>query len=209
MEAPNWPGVYVLENAVTGECYIGSSVNLADRWQRHTQRLAENRHENERLQRAWAKYGPDAFSFSTIAYEADLEKRIDLEQFWMDDYRKRGIGLYNLSPTAGSPRGWKHSPEIRSRIGEAARAAWANGAHSRRFTGLRHKPETIVLMRRAAAQRKGGRNSQYGSFWACNDQTGENKKIRVADVLPDGWRRGRIIGVTPVGVGTDPENQRV
>ena len=40
----------------------------------------------------------------------------------------------------------------------------------------------------------GTKNSQYGTIWITNDL--ENKKIRKNEVIPEGWRQGRINGNT-------------
>jgi hypothetical protein len=38
----------------------------------------------------------------------------------------------------------------------------------------------------------GTKNSQYGTIWVTNDL--ENKKIRKNEVIPEGWRQGRVNG---------------
>ena len=63
-------GIYKIINKINGKYYVGSSVNIKDypnnRWSRHIADLNANRHHNDYLQRAWNKYGQDAFEFIII-----------------------------------------------------------------------------------------------------------------------------------------------
>lgn len=38
---------------------------------------------------------------------------------------------------------------------------------------------------------KGNKNSQYGTMWITNEIS--NRKIKKDDVIPEGWRKGRVI----------------
>ena len=38
----------------------------------------------------------------------------------------------------------------------------------------------------------GKRNPNYGTMWICNDLTKENRMIKKTDIIPEGWRTGRI-----------------
>jgi len=60
------------------------------------------------------------------------------------------------------------------------------------FTGRTHKSESIEKIKAAAKNRGIGKtNSQYGTCWITNET--ENKKINRTDIIPDGWRLGRVI----------------
>lgn len=60
-------GIYKINNTVVSNAYyLGSSMDIDDRWTVHRWALRNNRHENSRLQRAWNKYGESAFSFEII-----------------------------------------------------------------------------------------------------------------------------------------------
>lgn len=107
-------GIYKIENLVNGKIYIGSSVDISERWHRHSTDLRTNRHGNDYLQNAWNKHGEDNFKFEIIEYINDISILINREQYWIDQLNacKRSIG-YNLSPTAGSPYGFKHTDETK------------------------------------------------------------------------------------------------
>ena len=61
--------------------YIGCTINIQTRWREHKQTLKLNKHVNRYLQRAWNKYGKDAFKFERveICEESELLKR---EHYW-------------------------------------------------------------------------------------------------------------------------------
>jgi group I intron endonuclease len=110
-------GIYAILNKKNGKRYIGSSVSsVRIRFHCHIISLENGSHYNKHLQKAWNKYKPKAFRL--ILLEAcssnDCIKR---EQHWIDHYdasnRKYG---YNLSPTAGSRYGMRHSDESRLKI---------------------------------------------------------------------------------------------
>jgi hypothetical protein len=62
------------------------------------------------------------------------------------------------------------------------------------FIGRQHTEETIQKMKNSKKEQgKGVTNSQYGTCWITNEQ--ENIKIRKGDLIPNGWRLGRIMKV--------------
>lgn len=90
-------GIYLITNFINGKRYVGSSDDIHARWLNHKSELRRNKHGNSYLQRAWIKYGEDAFIWQIIEYvlePADLLKR---EAFWIKEYKsdERAYG-YNL-----------------------------------------------------------------------------------------------------------------
>jgi len=109
----NNAGVYMILNTQNGKRYVGSSVDLAHRWQRHTWELAQGVHGNYRLQKAWAFYGEDAFEFSVLEYVAANKKDLlGREQHYIDTICPE----YNILRVAGSNLGFRHSRETRRRL---------------------------------------------------------------------------------------------
>ena len=82
-------GVYQIKNTDNGKSYIGSSMRLERRLSEHKSRLRHNKHGNRHLQRAWNKYGKDAFEFEVLA---ELDTDIDILRLIERMY------LYNLEP---------------------------------------------------------------------------------------------------------------
>jgi hypothetical protein len=114
-------GVYQIRNKINGHCYVGSAINIGKRWLEHTSELNRNKHGNRHLQFAWNKYGAGAFEFS-ILETCFFFALISEEQVWIDKLKPK----YNLSPTAGSSLGVKHTAETRARMAEANRGKTAS-----------------------------------------------------------------------------------
>ena len=62
----NQCGVYLIKNKITGDCYVGSSVNIYKRSSGHKSKLLANKHSNQHLQNAINKYGIENFCFEIL-----------------------------------------------------------------------------------------------------------------------------------------------
>lgn len=111
-------GIYMIENLINGRLYIGSATNIDKRWKAHRRVLQRQKHENSHLQRAWNKYGSESFAFRFVE-TVEPEQLIAREQEYLDAYWSKG--LYNISPTAGSPLGVKHPIATRNKMSEAGK----------------------------------------------------------------------------------------
>jgi group I intron endonuclease len=86
-------GVYQIKNTLTGKIFIGSSVDVNARINRHKAGFAFlDSHEMPALIADVKKYGADAFTFEVLEtlegeYDSDAELREDLkllEQMWLE-----------------------------------------------------------------------------------------------------------------------------
>lgn len=109
-------GVYRIIHTDTGRCYVGSSVTLRARFKHHRTMLRAGKHGNPHLQRAWNKYGEDKFQFKVDLHCAP-EMVLFYEQLLIDGLKPE----FNISPTAGSAFGHRHSEEVRKTMGRAQR----------------------------------------------------------------------------------------
>ena len=98
-------GVYMFFNLINGNCYIGSSVNLARRFRVHMSSVNSTKLP---LPLAINKYGPNNFVFLILQYcNREVDICVGLEQHYIDLYKPK----YNILKIAGSSQGFKHSPE--------------------------------------------------------------------------------------------------
>jgi group I intron endonuclease len=76
--------------------YIGSSKNLKERREEHFSYLRKNKHDNDHLQKAFNKYGEQAFKWEILKYCKE-DQRIEKEQFYINKYNtfNRDCG-YNI-----------------------------------------------------------------------------------------------------------------
>lgn len=100
---PRVSGIYQIRCVPTGKIYVGSAVNLRERWYRHRRALGRGKHVNCYLQQAWDKYGEENFEFIVLEY-VERGGLLAAEQIWMDksDCTNREKG-FNIFDTAGSP----------------------------------------------------------------------------------------------------------
>jgi group I intron endonuclease len=100
---PRTSGVCRICCSATGKIYVGSTVNLRERWYRHRWRLRSGSHCNSHLRQAWNRYGEGRFEI-TVLELVDAPDLLRAEQEWIDRTRSwdRKIG-FNLYKTAGSP----------------------------------------------------------------------------------------------------------
>ncbi len=115
-DIPNVPGIYCITCTVTSKFYIGSSINLHQRQYNHFRELQRNEHDNQYMQRAWNKYGSDAFIFEVLELVLVPEMLTTREQHWLDTLKPFGNKGFNMTPIAGSTLGRKFSPEAKEKI---------------------------------------------------------------------------------------------
>jgi len=87
-------GIYKIVNKINNNLYIGSSKRLKRRWYIHKGQLRKNKHHSIYLQRAWNKYGEQAFEFIIIEETENLFER---EQHWIDTLKPQ----YNVGSVGG------------------------------------------------------------------------------------------------------------
>src|SRR5690554_4932287 len=105
-------GIYEIVKLVNGKRYVGSAVEVAQRWRQHQCELRKGRH-NPHQQNAWNKHGAEAFGFRVIELVADKADLIGREQHYLDTIKPE----YNWAKVAGSNLGITWSAETKARMG--------------------------------------------------------------------------------------------
>lgn len=120
-------GIYTITNTIRNRFYLGSSVDIYERFNAHKRHLQNNKHCNQHLQNAWTKYGKDAFLFQ-LEMEIPVDELRAVEQLFLNFQQSYPGFYYNISIDAECPtRGRKCSEETKRRM-------------SLSRTGLRRKP---------------------------------------------------------------------
>lgn len=95
--------IYRITNKVTGQHYIGQTVDINRRKRTHFNSLKRQDHDNPKLQASWNKYGEDNFEFESWEFQIDnLEQLNELECSYIDKYDGLTMG-FNLVPGGGKP----------------------------------------------------------------------------------------------------------
>lgn len=74
------PGIYLLRNTTTGQCYIGQATDLKRRIASHFNVLKARRHPNALLQKSYDEYGRMVFEWE-ILEKCQLSSTIDICQW--------------------------------------------------------------------------------------------------------------------------------
>ena len=84
-------GVYEIVNTITGDCYIGSSVDLERRKQEHFRESTWRKRPNSHLYKDMKQYGKDNFLFKPI-WLCNLDELKKYEQIAIEKYKPK----YNI-----------------------------------------------------------------------------------------------------------------
>lgn len=77
--------VYAIINSVNNKRYVGSTFNIKERWKYHSYLLKKGKHHSIALQRAYNKYGENAFRFEVLENDIEIRNLIKREQFYIDE----------------------------------------------------------------------------------------------------------------------------
>ena len=105
-------GVYQIQNTVNGKCYVGSSIDIDRRRKSHFSMLARGTHHSIKLARAYAKYGPTAFTFDVLE-TCEPTDNIAREEHWINLKNSARAG-YNVRTVPNSSLGVRWSDESKA-----------------------------------------------------------------------------------------------
>lgn len=175
-------GIYKITSNVDGKIYIGSSINITNRWKAHIKKLKENTHHSRYFQNAWNKHGSDNFIFERIENVKDKNKLLEREQYYLDKLTPfanldRG---YNINPMAGSNLGVKYSEESKKKMSSWIRTPEMVAKISKANKGQKRSLETRKLISNIRKKQSQGPNYINGNsnkIYQYNFDTGELIRI--------------------------------
>lgn len=206
--------IYLIWNRTSDKYYVGqTSKEVKIRWTKHKSGLRCVRHGNSHLQRAWDKYGQDAFEFYVLDIvetkaEADAMERA-LKKWFSDlgicynicdggegrtgplseeTKRKISAALKGRKP---ANLGTLHSPEVRKKAAEANRSEEYREKLRIARTGKKQSPETIEKRR---AKQLGSKRSEEArkrmSGRPCSEETREKiSRVQKGRIISEEHRR--------------------
>lgn len=92
-------GVYCIRNIVTGQCYVGSSLWIEDRFKEHRRAIETKSSRHPRLREASEVYGIDDFEFEILQTFSHPHDLIKAENRWIGKLDSHRAG-YNHNPRA-------------------------------------------------------------------------------------------------------------
>lgn len=86
-------GIYKITNILTGDIYIGQSVNVADRWKNHIKcGLGIDASATNKLYNNMQEYGVWNFTFELLQ-KCSRDKLNEKERFWIEMYQSNKVGM--------------------------------------------------------------------------------------------------------------------
>ena len=113
-------GVYGIRCCTSGYVYVGSAVDIEQRFKHHRRTLRENICVNKVLQFAWNIFGEANFAFEVL--EVCVGEQLELREAF---HAERAENLFNLGKVVRRPKGM--TPEGRLRCSEAAKRGHQEG----------------------------------------------------------------------------------
>jgi hypothetical protein len=89
-------GVCKLENIVTREIYVGSSLSLQNKLMTLYTALARGQHKYAPLQESWMRHGPQSFRFSVLELVKDRYAVELCEAKWLNELNAQSIEGKNI-----------------------------------------------------------------------------------------------------------------
>jgi len=122
-------GVYQIRNILDNKIYIGSTINLRKRKNRHFSMLKLNNHYNIHLQRAYNKYGKENFVFETLitCHKAVL---VWYEQQFVDKWKPD----YNIREKVDTNLRVKRTSKFKKNVGNFFRGRPISEKHKRNIS---------------------------------------------------------------------------
>lgn len=135
-------GVYMIRNVYNKRTYVGSSIQIRERWRQHRRRLRAGDHHSRALQNAWNSYGESAFEFFVIGrYDQAVIKEV--EQYWIQNSQS----YYNVDKSARGRRRCEQVPDARVKISESVKSLWANPVfRDKTINAMRNAPPRGVTV---------------------------------------------------------------
>lgn len=126
MDVPRTAGIYMIENLITNQKYIGGTSNIRRRFRQHYKMLNTKTHFNYNLQNSWDECSFNDFEFKLIE-SCNEEKIKEREQYYIDFYDASNIEFgFNIAPFSDSTKGVVKTEEFKQKISEATKLAMAN-----------------------------------------------------------------------------------
>ena len=148
-------GIYKIINTVDEKYYVGSSINVKKRINRHFDQLRKGKHHNIKLQRAYDKYGAENFK-SICVEEVESDLRLTQEQLYLDVCKLNKESNYNISYVAQSPKGYRHNEFTKNKIRRSLKGRVRSKDFRVRISnGLKGKSKTPDHCRNMSISQKG------------------------------------------------------
>lgn len=150
--------IYQIKCIINDKVYIGSSIDLKNRWKCHRHHLRAGTHHSITLQLAWKTYGESKFIISTLE-SCSVQEQYAREKHWIDKMQAASIEHgFNICPNPKTREGLPHTAETKAKISLSNKGKKKTAEHIRRIVeknrGRVVSDETRQKLSEAAKGRK-------------------------------------------------------
>jgi group I intron endonuclease len=201
-------GIYIIRSKINpNRYYIGSSIDIYNRWKLHLRALKNNRHHSQKLQRHYNKYSGEDLAFD-ILLTCTEEELIEKEQLFINAMKP----WFNSCPIAGSRlhssvsketrnkireslRGRIISPEVRAKMGGGNRGKHLSAEHKRKIGIANRGRRMSEEQKRALSEKvKGEKSPRWGT--KLSKEYCDKMSIGMKRVWREGKERGDKMSMT-------------
>lgn len=162
----NKSGIYKIQ--IKDSVYVGSGVNIYQRLHMHKRLILKNKHHNIKLQRKYNKYLD--FNYQIIEF-CEKGSLIEREQYYIDTLNPD----LNISPTAFSNYGFKHSEDTRKRMSEIHKGRkWSKESKQKLSDSSKGVPKSEEHKRKISEKLKGRKLSKKTIDKMIHSRTGKH-----------------------------------
>lgn len=165
-------GIYQIRNKINGRRYVGSTSNFVRRKSQHFTQLRDNKHSNQQLQRAYDKYGENAFIFEVLE-ELPKDKLIKKEQ----EYLNANTNGYNIAKIAGSNAEVPRTKEWLYKMSESQKGVKKSDATKKRMSEAKKGKPSVRLGKKHSEESKKKMSKQRTKKVYCVE-TGKEYRSR-------------------------------
>lgn len=154
----NNSGIYKITLIEDNRCYIGSAVNIEDRWYNHKKAVSSCK-KGQVITRALRKYGIDSFKWEILEY-CNIDNLISREQFYLDKIRPfadEGRG-FNVRKIADSNLGVKFSDETKKLQSDQRRGKLKSKETKRKMSEVWHNSRDEKYYKLLSERMSGDKN---------------------------------------------------
>lgn len=153
-------GIYRIRCLGNGKVYIGQALDIRHRWTEHRRLLERGKHHSFHLQRAWDKYGADAFVFEVLEeLPGDPVLLNEREEYWIEQHMALDR-RYGFNIAKGQHSYYGLPEERKEAIRQKLRKA-LSGPNNPNYG----KPMSVEQRRRLSEARKGKPSPNKGRIW--------------------------------------------
>ena len=181
-------GIYKITNLKNGMVYIGQSINVCNRMCQHRSDLRGNRHNNDKLQKSWNKYGEDNFMFETIEI-CKKSQLNDREVYWIN-YYKSNTRYLGFNMDSGGNANKTVSEETKKKISE--NHADVSGENNP-FYKKKHTDETIDKIKNSEGYKNRTEKIKGSGCWRAT--LTEEIVIQIKTKIKEGFSDNDIVSV--------------